>query len=143
MKFILLLTLASCALGFNRGSPGGKKMSPYAKQKLVTKEDFSMVNYDRKSNRFSCFPNGKWNGRIYTFQADNIDRAIVFFYEMDSTYDVTKYDLGKRTVLTQTRTSTPDKIKYEISFCYLKYPQYGIDGLFFSDQFLFASVRFL
>jgi hypothetical protein len=137
-----LLLVASCSLGLKKHSYGSGRHAAYEDKRLVSKSDTLMTYYYHKQNRFSCFQDGKWHGRIYTIQASNISYALMFFYDLDSTYDVTKIEAGDKYVIHKERTEIPSNIEYEIAYCYLNYPRYGLDGLFFTDTYLFASVRF-
>lgn len=144
MRILLcLLLVTSCSLGLRKNSYGSGRFSAYEDTRLVSKSDARMTYYYHKQNRFSCFPNGQWHGRIYTIEASRITYALMFFYDLDSTYDLTKVEAKKSYFILKERTAVPDNIKYKIAYCYLNYPRYGVDGLFFTDTYLFASVRFL
>jgi hypothetical protein len=137
-----LLISSSCSLGLRRHNYGNNLVSAYGDRKLVYKHDDRMTYYYHKQNKFSCFPDGKWHGRIYTIHASDIFYALMFLYDLDSTYDYTKIETQNSYLILKKRKAIPENLKYEIAFCYLNYPEYGIDGLFFTNTFLYASVRF-
>ena len=144
-KILIILSLlisTSCTLGLKRHAYGNNLVSAYSESRLISNDEENMTYYYHKQNKFSCFPDGKWHGRIYTIHAEDIDYALIFLYDLDSTYNYTKVEIQDAYVILKKRTDVPNNIQYDISYCYLNYPQYGLDGLFFSDTYLFASVRF-
>ena len=144
-KILIILNIlisTSCALGLKRDAKGINLVSPYRESTLVSDNDMNMTYYYHKENKFSCFPDGKWHGRIYTIHAFDATYALRFLYDLESTYDLTKIEVQNFYMISKKRTAFPENIKYEIAFCYLNHPQYGLDGLFFTDTFLYASVRF-
>ena len=144
-KILIILSIlisTSCTLGLKRDAKGINLVSSYRERTMVSNNEENMTYYYHKENKFSCFPDGKWHGRIYTIHASDITYALRFLYDLDSTYDLTKIEVQNFYMILKKRTAIPENIKYEIAFCYLNYPQYGLDGLFFTDTFLYASVRF-